>query len=65
MSTYPLGPLNSQEDPAPPVANELVRNQSVIVWSSFFLALLQSICGAFVAIDGVEEYLHFAHAHSF
>jgi hypothetical protein len=44
MSTAPLEPLNSQELPGPPVANELVRNQSVIVWSSFFLALLQSIC---------------------
>jgi hypothetical protein len=43
----------SQELPAPPVANELVRNQSLIAWSSFFFALLQSICGAFVAIDGL------------
>ncbi len=57
MSTAPLEPLNSQELPAPPVANELVRNQSVIVWSSFFLALLQSICGAFVAIDGLRVVL--------
>jgi hypothetical protein len=57
MSTAPLEPLNSQELAAPPVANELVRNQGVIVWSSFFLALLQSICGAFVAIDGLRVVL--------
>jgi len=57
MSTAPLEPLNSQELPAPPVANQLVRHQSAIVWSSFFLALLQSICGAFVAIDGLRVVL--------
>jgi hypothetical protein len=33
---------------------ELVRNRGVIVWSSFFFALLQSICGAIVAINGLR-----------
>jgi hypothetical protein len=33
---------------------ELVRNRGVIAWSSFFFALLQSICGAIVAIDGLR-----------
>jgi hypothetical protein len=58
MSTHtPLEPPMSQELPAPPVAKELVRNQSLIAWSSFFFALLQSICGAFVAIDGLRVVL--------
>jgi hypothetical protein len=34
--------------------DELVRNRGVIAWSSFFFALLQSICGAIVAIDGLR-----------
>jgi hypothetical protein len=33
---------------------ELVRNRRVIAWSSFFFALLQSICGAVVAINGLR-----------
>ena len=32
----------------------LVRNRGVIAWSSFFFALLQSICGAVVAINGLR-----------
>jgi hypothetical protein len=35
-------------------ANEVVRRQGVIAWSSFFFALLQSICGAIVAINGLR-----------
>lgn len=57
MSTAPLDPLNAQELHAPPGAKKLLRNQGLIVWSSFFLALLQSICGAFVAIDGLRLVL--------
>ena len=54
MSTTPLEPLKAGEAPAPLVPNELVRNQGLIAWSSFFFALLQSICGAFVAISGLR-----------
>jgi hypothetical protein len=36
------------------VPDELVRNRGVIAWTSFFFALLQSICGAVVAIDGLR-----------
>ncbi len=54
MSSTPLEPLKAQELPAPPVPNELVRNRGVIAWSSFFFALLQSICGAIVAINGLR-----------
>ena len=51
MSSTPLEPLKAHELPAPPLPNERVRNR-VIAWSSFFFALLQSICGAIVAING-------------
>jgi hypothetical protein len=33
---------------------ELVHNRGVIAWSSFFFALLQSICAAVVAINGLR-----------
>jgi hypothetical protein len=36
------------------VPSELVRNQGVIAWSSLIMALLQSICGAIVAINGLR-----------
>ncbi len=54
MSSTPLEPINSQETSSPSVPNELVRNRGVIAWSSFFFALLQSICGAIVAINGLR-----------
>jgi hypothetical protein len=54
MSTTPLKPLASQELPEPPAANELVRKRGLIAWSSFFFALLQSICTTVVAINGLR-----------
>jgi hypothetical protein len=54
MSSAPLEPIKSQETAVPIVPDELVRNRGVIAWSSFFFALLQSICGAIVAIDGLR-----------
>jgi len=39
---------------SPMVPDELVRNRGAIAWSSFLFALLQSICGAIVAIDGLR-----------
>jgi hypothetical protein len=54
MSSTPLEPRKSREIPAPLVPNELVRNRGAIAWSSFFFALLQSICGAIVAINGLR-----------
>jgi hypothetical protein len=54
MSSTPLEPLRSHEIPAPLVPDELVRNRGAIAWSSFFFALLQSICGAIVAINGLR-----------
>src|ERR1700730_13447484 len=54
MSSTPLQPIKSQDTSAPMVPDELVRNRGVIAWSSFFFALLQSICGAVVAITGLR-----------
>ena len=54
MSPTPLEPIKSQKNVGPMVPDELVRNRGVIAWSSFLFALLQSICGAIVAIDGLR-----------
>jgi hypothetical protein len=49
MSTTPSEPLESSA-----VTNELVRKQGLIAWSGLLFALLQSICGAVVAINGLR-----------
>jgi hypothetical protein len=54
MSTTPSEPIESGVITTPAVPGELVRKQGLIAWSSFFFALLQSICGAIVAIDGLR-----------
>src|SRR3984885_9915317 len=54
MSSTPLEPINSPESATPIVPDELVRNRGVIAWTSFLFALLQSICGAVVAIGGLR-----------
>lgn len=54
MSSTPLKPIESQQTAASIVPDELVRNRRVIAWSGFFFALLQSICGAIVAINGLR-----------
>jgi hypothetical protein len=36
------------------VTNELVRKQGLIAWSGLLFAVLQSICGAIVAINGLR-----------
>jgi hypothetical protein len=54
MSSTPFEPIESQETAASIVPDELVRNRRLIAWSSFFFALLQSICGAVVAINGLR-----------
>jgi hypothetical protein len=50
----PIEPIKSAETAAPMLPEELVRSRGVIAWSSFFFALLQSICGAIVAINGLR-----------
>ncbi len=54
MSSTPLESIKSAETAAPMLPEEVMRNRGVIAWSSFFFALLQSICGAIVAIDGLR-----------
>jgi hypothetical protein len=54
MSSTPFEPLKSRDAAAPLLPDDLVRNRGVIAWSSFFFALLQSICGAIVAINGLR-----------
>jgi hypothetical protein len=49
MSTAPSEPLESSV-----VTNELVRKQGLIAWSGLLFAVLQSICGAVVAINGLR-----------
>ena len=38
----------------PPSEDQANSKTGIIAWSSFFLALLQSICGAVVAINGLR-----------
>jgi hypothetical protein len=52
MSTTPSTP-QTQED-VRPISGEITLRQSVIGWSSFFFALLHSICGGFVAVNGLR-----------
>jgi hypothetical protein len=54
MPTIPAEPLESGESIALHIPDKLERKQDVIAWSSFLLALLQSICGAVVALDGLR-----------
>jgi len=54
MSITPTGSLESKVAPAELIPNEVGSGQGVIAWSSFFLALLQNICGAVVAINGLR-----------
>ena len=49
MSSTPSDPLESSV-----VTNELARNQGLIAWSGLLFAVLQSICGAIVAINGLR-----------
>jgi hypothetical protein len=46
--------MPTHELPSEPMPKELVPKQGLIAWSSFFFALLQSICGAVVAINGLR-----------
>jgi hypothetical protein len=54
MSTTPSEPIESRVNTTPAVSDEVVHKQGLIAWSSFFFALLQSICGAIVAINGLR-----------
>ncbi len=46
--------LHSRDVPGKIIPREGVRTRGVIAWSSFFFALLQSICTFFLALSGVR-----------
>jgi hypothetical protein len=46
--------LHSRDVPGQIIPREGVRTRGVIAWSSFFFALLQSICTFFLALSGVR-----------
>ncbi len=54
MSITPAEQMTSEDAPSPLVPREITRSQGAIAWSSFFFALLQSICGAVVAVNGLR-----------
>ncbi len=54
MSITPAEQMTSEDASSPLIPREMVRSQGAIAWSSFFLALLQSICGAVVAVNGLR-----------
>jgi hypothetical protein len=54
MSTTSTRPIGSNDAPSRFIAAEGENTRRVIAWSSFFLALLQSICGTVVAINGLR-----------
>jgi hypothetical protein len=54
MSTTPAKLLDGEGSQSRPVSGETAGARMVITWSSFFFALLQSICTFFAAVDGVR-----------
>jgi len=54
MPTVSSHPRESQEIPANPVADESVKSREWLGWSSFFFALLQSLCTFFATVNGVR-----------
>ena len=54
MPTVSAHPEKSQERPANPVAGENAQPRAWIGWSSFFFALLQSLCTFFATVNGLR-----------
>jgi hypothetical protein len=54
MPTISAHPPESQESPASPVAGGSAKPRAWIGWSSFFFALLQSLCTFFASVNGVR-----------
>ncbi len=55
MPTAPVHPVHPQESHVPleqRIAVDTRRAGGVIAWSSFFFAVLQSVCTFFAAVDG-------------
>src|SRR5260370_38962385 len=47
-------PYTSRLDPAVPTGVRLLANSRLINWSALFFAVLQSVCSAFIALNGVR-----------
>src|SRR5580698_8584834 len=54
MSSISTQPQASKRAPRQLIPAETGKAQDVIAWSSFFFALLQSVCTVFAALDGVR-----------
>jgi hypothetical protein len=54
MPTGFAHPKESEERPANPVTGESAKPREWIGWSSFFFALLQSVCTFFATVNGVR-----------
>ena len=54
MPTVSAHPEKSQESPANPAVSESAKPRAWIGWSSFFFALLQSLCTFFASVNGVR-----------
>jgi hypothetical protein len=54
MSATPAKPLNSESPLSKAMPDETGTTREVIAWSSFFFALLQSVCTFFAALDGLR-----------
>ncbi len=57
MSSTPAEQLDSESTLPQLISGELGKTGGVIAWSSFFFALLQSICTFFVAVNGLRLVL--------
>jgi hypothetical protein len=54
MSATPAKPLDSESPLSTVMPDETGTTRGVIAWSSFFFALLQSVCTFFAALDGLR-----------
>jgi hypothetical protein len=54
MSTTGFKPIKAKETLAPLTPGTTTKAQGVIIWSSFFMALLQSVCTFFAALEGLR-----------
>jgi hypothetical protein len=54
MLTTPASQLKSEVAEPPLAAGKTGGAQGLIAWSSFFFALLQSVCTFFAAVDGLR-----------
>jgi len=54
MPTVSAHPKEPEESPANPVADGNAKSREWLGWSSFFFALLQSVCTFFATVNGLR-----------